>query len=82
MEHAIPFAGHYVRWNGLPPQGHHGVPRENRWSCLQVTLRSPLVAVWDPRYPVPGEPKATPESPLGLLVAYLSQGERERGYLW
>jgi hypothetical protein len=32
------------------------VPRENRCSCLQKTLWSPLVAVWAARYPVADGP--------------------------
>jgi hypothetical protein len=27
----------------------HNDPRENRWSCLLMTLRSPLVGVWGGR---------------------------------
>src|SRR6516165_8305776 len=46
-----------------------------------MTLRSPLVAVWVDRHPVPDLPRATPESPLGLLGAYLSQGPSV-GPLW
>ena len=33
------------------PQRYHEVPRKYRWSCLQMTLRSPLVGAWAGRYP-------------------------------
>src|SRR5262249_26010996 len=58
----------------LVATGHHEVPRENRWSCLQMTLRSPLVAALDARYPVARWAKSDSRVPAGAPRAYLGQG--------
>ena len=46
-----PLAEHYVRLSRWLPQRYHEVPRKYRWSCLQMTLRSPLVGACAGRYP-------------------------------
>ena len=43
--------GHYVRSSRWLPQRYHEVPRKYRWSCLQMTLRNPLVGACAGRYP-------------------------------
>jgi hypothetical protein len=44
-----PVASHAVEWDAKVRASY---ARENRCSCLQKTLRSPLVSVWTRRYPV------------------------------